>query len=87
VALAREQARDQLQADAARTGVDGVVLGAIETHAAVHNLGPWGGAGGYCVADATLVGTAIAQFRPPSSPQKLPSIVMDLQASAAFNIG
>jgi uncharacterized protein YbjQ (UPF0145 family) len=81
VALAREQARDKMRADAARSGADGVVLGAMDTHATVHHLGPWRGTGGYCIAEATLIGTAIAQFQPPSTPQQQPSVAMDLQAS------
>jgi uncharacterized protein YbjQ (UPF0145 family) len=81
VALAREQARGQMQADAERSGADGVVLGAMDAHATVHNLGLWRGAGGYCIAEATLIGTAIAQFRPPASPQKLPPMVTNLKAS------
>jgi uncharacterized protein YbjQ (UPF0145 family) len=67
VALAREQARDQMQADAARSGADGVVLGAMDTHVTVHNMGLWRGAGGYCIAEATLIGTAIAEFRSSAS--------------------
>ncbi len=79
VAFAREQARDQMHADAARTGADGVVQGAMETHATVHNLGPWRGAAGYCIAEATLIGTAIAQFRPTASPQHPSSTVRNLR--------
>lgn len=81
VALAREQARDQMQVDAARSGADGVVLGAIDTHATVHNWA-WRGAGGYCIAEATLIGTAIAQFRPPSGPHQPSSVIRDLRATA-----
>lgn len=80
VAVAREQARDQLQADAARSGADGVVLGAAHTHATVHNRGPWRGAGGYCVAEVTYVGTAIVQFRSPSTSQQFPATVRDLRS-------
>jgi uncharacterized protein YbjQ (UPF0145 family) len=79
VALAREQARDQMQADAARSGADGIVLGARDTHVTVHKLGPWRSAGGYCVAEATCIGTAIAQFRSSSSSQQFPTTVRDLR--------
>jgi uncharacterized protein YbjQ (UPF0145 family) len=81
VALARAQARHQMQADAARSGADGVVLGGMDTHATVHNMGPWRGAGGYCIAEATLIGTAIAQFRPTASPQPPSSTVRNLRTS------
>lgn len=87
VALARDQARDQMQADAGRSGADGVVLGTMDTHATVRNLGPWRGTGGYCIAEATLIGTAIVQFRQPASPPKLPSIVTDLNASTETTNG
>jgi uncharacterized protein YbjQ (UPF0145 family) len=79
VALAREQARDQMQADVARSGADGIVLGAMDTHVTVHELGPWRSAGGYCVAEATCIGTAIAQFRSSSSSQQFPTTVRDLR--------
>jgi uncharacterized protein YbjQ (UPF0145 family) len=74
VALAREQARGTMQADAARTGADGVVLATMDTCATGHNMGPWRAAGGYCVAEATLIGTAITQFSTPAGTQ--PSLVM-----------
>jgi hypothetical protein len=58
-----------------------VVLGATDAHTTVHNLGPGRGAGGYCIAEVTLTGTAIAQFRPSASPRHLPALAMDLRAS------
>lgn len=79
VNLAREQARDVMQADAARSGAEGVVLGAMDAHATVHNLGPWRSAGGYCVAEATVIGTAITQLRMSPSPQRPPVVARDLQ--------
>ena len=79
VALAREEARDQMQADAAHSGADGVVLGAMDTHVTVHKMGPWRGAGGYCVAEATFTGTAMAQFRSSAGAQQFPSTVRDLR--------
>jgi uncharacterized protein YbjQ (UPF0145 family) len=83
VALAREQARDQMQADAARSGAEGVVLGVMDTHVNVHNLGPWRGVGGYCVAEATYIGTAITQVRSPSGSEQFPSTARDLRSGTA----
>jgi uncharacterized protein YbjQ (UPF0145 family) len=87
VATAREQARGQMQADAARRGADGVTPADTDMHVTVRNLGPWRGAGGYCVAEATYLGTAISQFRSSRS-QQFVSTVKDLrpetESSGAF---
>ena len=72
---------------AARRGADGVTPADTDMHVTVHNLGPWRGAGGYCVAEATYLGTAISQFRSSRS-QQFVSTVKDLrpetESSGAF---
>jgi uncharacterized protein YbjQ (UPF0145 family) len=81
VTAARAEARDQMQARAARAGADGIVLAGLDMSTSVHQWGPWRGTGGYCVAEVTSIGTAITSFGPASSSGNPPSPVTNLQAS------
>jgi hypothetical protein len=64
IATARARARDRMRGDASRAGGEEIVLASADLTAGVHTFGPRGAGGGYCIAEATFVGTVVAAFRP-----------------------
>ena len=78
VQAARCEARDQAEARTARTGAAGLVHTEVRLAAAVRNWGPWRGTGGYCVAEATVTGTAITPFGPVPGPAARPLTTVSL---------
>jgi uncharacterized protein YbjQ (UPF0145 family) len=77
IATARAQARDRMRADASRAGGEEIVLATADHTAGVHTFGPRGMGGGYCIVEATFIGTVVAAFR-PSRPQPRPVAVTGL---------
>jgi uncharacterized protein YbjQ (UPF0145 family) len=73
----RHDARVQLQRDVARHGADGVVLQEMEMHIGEHECPMQEGRRDH-VVEATIIGTAIAHFKPRQAPTSRPLAIMSL---------